>query len=83
MTLHDYRQAHFSPSMYPEPNDNNRPTVPRRGDIEPNPQEESLLPKIPRRMDKPEQGDSNRTNQVIKKITDEQHFASSSFFDSN
>jgi len=83
MTLNDYRQTQFSPQMYPEPNDNNRPTVPRRGDIESNPQEENLLPKAPRRMDKPEQGGSTIPHQVIIKITDEQHFASSSSFDGN
>jgi hypothetical protein len=67
--------------MYSESNDNNRPIIPARADIPPNSQEESLLPQVPRRMDKQVQDNSTISRQVIKEITDEQYLASSFFSD--
>ncbi|CAM4958288.1 unnamed protein product [Rotaria socialis] len=52
-----------APHMYPESTDNIRPVPPVRVEFQGNPQEEQLLPPVPRRMDKQEENDTNIPNQ--------------------
>lgn len=68
MTSHEYRQGTFSPRMYPEEADTTRPVPPVRAEFQSNnPQEESLLPRVPPRMDEPGQT-STISRQVRKKM---------------
>ncbi|CAF0978132.1 unnamed protein product [Rotaria sp. Silwood1] len=63
MASYRQQQATFSPTMYPEPNDNGRPMPPPRADIERNPQEEPFIPQVPKRLDKQEENTSTNPNQ--------------------
>ncbi|CAF1396269.1 unnamed protein product [Rotaria sordida] len=66
MTSYNQQRAPFSPPMYPEPNDNDRPMPPPRAEFARHAQQEPL---VPPRMDRQDGNNTTRPNRVIKEIT--------------